>query len=74
VQRGLEVCRERGKTIVIVLGHPVYYLRFGFSTALAKNLQGPYSGYAWMALELIPGALAGVRGTVRYSKAFGVFS
>lgn len=49
------------------------FSRFGFSTALAKNLQGPYSGYAWMALELIPGALDGVNGMVRYPKAFDVF-
>jgi putative acetyltransferase len=74
VRRGLELCRERGKSIVVVLGHPAYYPRFGFSAELAKNLRGPYSGNAWMALELVPGALDGVKGTVQYPKAFGAFS
>jgi putative acetyltransferase len=74
VRHGLAVCRERGKSVVVVLGHPEYYPRFGFSTELAKNLRGPYSGDAWMALELIPHVLDGVQGTVRYPKAFDVFS
>jgi hypothetical protein len=70
-RRGLELCLERGKSIVVVLGHPGYYPRFGFSTELAQHLRGPYSGDAWMALELIPGALRGVEENVRYSiKAF----
>lgn len=74
VRQGLAVCRERGKAIVVVLGHSAYYPRFGFSTALAKNLRGPYSGNAWMASELIPGVLTGVKGIVRYSKAFDGFA
>ncbi len=74
VWRGLELCRERGKSIAVVLGHPGYYPRFGFAAELAKNLGGPYAGDAWMALELVPGALDGVKGTVQYPKAFGAFS
>ncbi len=74
VGRGLELCRERGQSIVVVLGHAQYYPRFGFSAALARNLLGPYSGDAWMALELVPGALDGIGGTVRYPAAFDVFS
>jgi len=74
VRRGLELCRERGRSVVVVLGHPDYYPRFGFSAALAKNLKSPYSnaGAAWMALELVPGALHGITGMVRYPKAFRV--
>jgi len=72
VRQGLEHCRERGKPIVVVLGHPGYYPRFGFSAELAKKLHGPFSGEAWMALELRDGALDDVEGTVRYPEAFGV--
>jgi putative acetyltransferase len=72
VRKGLDVCRERGKTIVVVLGHPQYYPRFGFSAELAKNLDSPFSGDAWMALQLRKGALDNVNGTVRYPEAFGV--
>jgi putative acetyltransferase len=72
VRRGLEVCRERGKAAVLVLGHPEYYPRFGFSSELAKNLRSPFSGEAWMAVELTPGVLSGIQGTVRYPDAFGL--
>lgn len=74
VQRGLELCRERGRTIVVVVGHPGYYPRFGFSSELAKPLRSSYSGDCWMAIELVPGALNGVCGTVRYPAAFDMFS
>jgi putative acetyltransferase len=70
VRRGLQLCRERGKRIVIVLGDPKFYTRFGFSVKMARWLQSPYSGDCWMALELLPGALDGVRGVVRYPEAF----
>lgn len=72
VQRGLEACREQGYEIVIVLGHPWFYPRFGFSADLAKPLECPWGdcGAAWMALELSPGALSGVRGKVVYPPLF----
>lgn len=57
---------------VIVLGHPDYYPRFGFSAALAQNLASPFSGEAFMALELLPGALTGKQGSVSYPSAFGL--
>ncbi len=70
VRRGLERCREKGRSIAIVVGHPEYYPRFGFSADLARNLRSPFSGPAFMAAELVPGALAGVAGVVRYPAAF----
>jgi putative acetyltransferase len=54
------------------LGHPAYYPRFGFSEATARRLEAPFSGPAFMALELVPGVLAGVAGRVRYPPAFGL--
>jgi putative acetyltransferase len=30
VRRGLEVCKEQGHRIVVVVGHPQFYPRFGF--------------------------------------------
>jgi putative acetyltransferase len=69
---GLEACQAQGHRIAIVLGRPNYYPRFGFSAALAKPLVCPWGdcGEAWMALELVPGALEGVSGKVIYPKAF----
>ncbi len=72
VRAGLDACRERGVTAVVVLGDPDYYPRFGFSSELARNLRAPFRGPAFMALELAPGCLDGVTGTVHYSAAFGL--
>ena len=69
-RRGLDLCRERGQRIVIVLGHPHYYPRFGFSPELARPLESPYAGDSFMALELVPGALDSVTGRVEYTPPF----
>ncbi len=72
VRRGLEACRQQGHRAVVVLGHPDFYPRFGFSARLAVPLSSPFGGReAWMALELAPGALGGVTGWVRYPPPFG---
>ena len=74
VEAGLEACRERGHKIVVVLGHPEFYPRFGFSAELARRLESPFGGgEAWMALELVPGAFEGVQGRVEFSPPFSEF-
>ena len=70
IRAGLKRCREVGIEAVVVLGHPSYYPRFGFSAALAECLIAPYSGPAFMALELVPDCLAS-GGAVHYPPAFG---
>jgi putative acetyltransferase len=72
VDAGLTTAREQGHCIVVVLGHPEYYPRFGFSAELAKQLHSPFSGDAWMAIELTPGALDGISGQVEYAPPFGI--
>ena len=72
VREGLRACADAGHRIVVVLGHPDYYPRFGFSSRLAERLKAPFSGPAFMALELVPGALAGVAGQLRYPPPFGL--
>lgn len=72
VREGLaRLARDRFEA-VIVLGHPAYYPRFGFSAALAAKLASPFAGEAFMALELAAGALRGEAGQVRYPAAFGI--
>lgn len=72
VLEGLDACKRLGEEIVIVLGHSNFYPRFGFSAVLAEELESPFGdpGDAWMALELVPGALVGVRGKIVYPSAF----
>lgn len=72
VKYGLEECRKLGHKIVVVVGHADYYPRFGFLKAGEKGLQLPFEAPAeiFMALELVPGALDGVKGTVEYPREF----
>lgn len=75
VRRGLEVCKDQGHRIIVVVGHPHFYQRFGFSSKLASVLTSPFGGGdSWMALELVPGALHGVTGRVVYSPPFEAWS
>jgi putative acetyltransferase len=70
VRDGLAACRLQGHRIVIVVGHPHFYRRFGFSSERAKRLESPYAGEAFMAVELEAGALDGVTGRVEYPAPF----
>ena len=72
-RHGLEACQKQGHRIVVVLGHPDFYRRFGFSSEFAACLDSAFSGKpAFMAMELAEGALKGVSGKVRYPAAFGI--
>lgn len=72
ITHGLELLRTRSERIVIVLGHPSYYPRFGFSTDKAALLEAPFPREAFMAMELVHGALVGVQGKVIYPPPFGI--
>lgn len=37
VEAGLRMCREQGESVSVVLGHPEFYRRFGFSAELASH-------------------------------------
>lgn len=72
VQAGLTKCRELNHNIIILLGHPHYYQRFGFQTASNFGIQAPFldADEAFMVLELKPGALTVSSGIVRYPGYF----
>jgi putative acetyltransferase len=70
---GIEVCRARGAPFLVVLGHVTYYPRFGFAPAARWGLtfaDAPARD-SFMAMELVPGALANASGRVRYAPEFG---
>ncbi|MEE8468201.1 MAG: N-acetyltransferase [Planctomycetota bacterium] len=73
VRAGLASCRELGEMRVVVLGHPDYYPRFGFVPASTFGIGCDYDvpDDVFMAQELEPAALHGVRGTVHYRTEFG---
>ncbi len=72
VKEGLKECRNAGHQIVLVVGHPQYYTRFGFSAKLAEAIASPYSGETFMTQELAPDALRGVKGTAQYPQPFSL--
>ena len=73
VRRGLELCRDSGPTLVVVLGHSDYYPRFGFVRASRFGIRAPFEvpDEAFMVCELVEGAASGVFGVVEYHPAFG---
>jgi putative acetyltransferase len=72
VIEGLEECRRLGHEIIVVVGHPNYYPRFGFVRAYAKGIGCEFEvpDEAWMISELKQGALAGRQGKVRFQPEF----
>lgn len=73
VKEGLSAAENLGYRSVIVLGHPEYYPRFGFKPASQWNIRPPFEDVpeeAFMAIELVEGALDNVRGVVEYPEEF----
>jgi putative acetyltransferase len=69
---GLADAAQAGWEAVIVLGHPEFYARFGFSADLASGFNAPFAGPAFMALELTKSALTGSKGRIIYPAPFGI--
>lgn len=72
IRAGLARCRELGFGAAFVLGNPAYYGRFGFGPAAPLGLRYGVDAVepAFQVQELVPGALEGRRGVVRYAEAF----
>lgn len=70
-REALRVADEGGEPLVLVLGHPTYYPRFGFEPAAPLGLEAPRDfGAAWMAVKLSAYDPA-LRGRVVFPPAFG---
>jgi len=72
VHAGLEECRRIGHELVVVLGHPNYYPRFGFVPASTYSIKSEFDvpDEAFMVLELRQGAFSGRSGIVKYHPEF----
>jgi len=72
VREGIGQCRQLGFEAVVVLGHPEYYPRFGFSPASDFGIDSEYGvpENTFMAIELRTGALDGKKGRAKYHPAF----
>jgi putative acetyltransferase len=71
IEQGLQDCKRGGYDFVVVLGDPRYYARFGFARAKDYQLENEYGvDEPFRVLELRPGALRNVEGTVKYEPEF----
>jgi putative acetyltransferase len=72
VRAGLDQCAQLGFGAVVVLGHPDYYHRFGFSSSAGFGIGCDYqvAEDAFMVVELQAGFLRGASGTIKYHAAF----
>lgn len=69
VREGLRTLQADGHDLVLVLGEPGYYERFGFAPGLARRLKTPYDGPYLMALALSDKGHE-AHGPVSYARAF----
>ena len=72
IRDGLDRLRRACERVVIVVGHPEYYPRFGFCRPDPPAIEHPFPAEAFMAMALPPHTMDGVRGRVRYPPAFGL--
>jgi putative acetyltransferase len=72
MKRGMKLASELGYDSIIVVGHKEYYPRFGFKKASSWNIKFPFEvpDEAFMAIELVGGALEGKSGTIIYPDEF----
>jgi putative acetyltransferase len=73
VHDGLKTCRDTGHAIVVVLGHPAFYRRFGFTPAIGYGIRSEFdvTQEVFMLLELRGGAASGGGGVALYQPEFG---
>ncbi len=74
VREGLNECKRINHNVIVVLGHPEYYTRFGFMQANQRGIRCEHEvpDEAFMVTELTPGALNGRQGLVKYPPEFGM--
>ncbi|MEM5518534.1 N-acetyltransferase [Henriciella sp. AS95] len=68
IKLGMTMMEGQGRELVFVLGHPDYYPKYGFSPGVAARYEAPWSGPAFMGIEL--SNTAPRTGALTYPKAF----
>ena len=71
VREAIDGARAMDFPLVVVLGHPAYYSRFGFEPAAEHGVEAPWEvpPEAWMVLPL-PAHDPQARGVVAYAPPF----
>jgi putative acetyltransferase len=75
IREGVRQCQRSGCHLVVLVGAPDYYQRFGFRAAKPHGLDNEYGvDEEFMVLELRPGSLERVSGLVTYAPEFAEVS
>lgn len=66
MNRSLQAAKEKGHTLVLLVGDEPYYSRFGFKRVPLRQLElpGPVNPDRFLALELVEGILSRAKGPV----------
>ncbi|NLY46662.1 MAG: N-acetyltransferase [Tissierella sp.] len=73
IQEGLKRCKNLGYGLVLLIGHPTYYPKFGFKPARQYGLelkQFNVTDEVFMVCEVIKGELDRIKGELRYPETF----
>jgi len=73
INEGLKRCKELGFYIVLLIGHPSYYPKFGFKPARKYDLelrQFEVPDEVFMVCELKEDVLNNIKGELKYPSAF----
>ena len=71
IETGIDYCRTRGASLLVVLGEPSYYSRFGFEPASRRNMRWDAmdTGDAFQLIDFAA-LTATPQRTIRYHDAF----
>ncbi len=72
INEGLKLAKDLGFRSVIVVGHPEYYPKFGFTKASKWSIKVPFKvpNEVFMALEIVEGELQDKPGIIEYPAEF----
>lgn len=73
ITEGLQRCKELGFSLVLLIGHPEYYPKFGFKPARKLGIelkQFQVSDEVFMVCEIVENALDHSKGELKYPEAF----
>jgi putative acetyltransferase len=74
VTNGLIKCKQENVDAVVVLGHPNFYPKFGFTPSVHYKIKSEYNvpDDVFMIYECIPNILMGSTGIIKYHPTFGI--
>lgn len=73
IKQVIDDLAAKGEDLILVLGDPAYYPRFGFDAGLARLVKAPYAGDAFMALALTEAGRTDLPVEVTFATPFEAF-